>query len=75
MRTSGSKLNQLRNDSTDHSYAIFIMFKIMIIFNWNQNKVSWCIIENDYNFVQNENRVTVLLKLYKMGWHAFKMIE
>ena len=34
----------------------------MIIFKWNQNKVSWCIIENDHNFDQNENRVTVFLK-------------
>ena len=34
----------------------------MIIFNWNQNKVSWCIIENDHNFEQNEDLVTVFLK-------------
>ena len=39
----------------------------MIIFNWNQNKVSWCIIENDHDFERNEGCVTVFLK-----WTDFK---
>ena len=39
----------------------------MIIFNWKQNKVSWRIIENDHNFEQNEDHVTVFLK-----WTDFK---
>ena len=39
----------------------------MIIFNntyisWNQNKVGWCIIENDNNFERTEDRATVFLK-------------
>ena len=28
----------------------------------NQNKVSWCIIENDPNFERNEDRATVFIK-------------
>ena len=30
--------------------------------NWNQNKVSWCIIENDHNFERSEDRATLFLK-------------
>ena len=41
----------------------------MIIFNWNQNKVSWCISENDHNFEQNEDCVTVFLQ-----WTDFREI-
>ena len=43
--------------------------KFMIIFNWNRNKVSWCIIENDHSFEQNEDRVTVFLK-----WTGFNKV-
>ena len=46
----------------NHSCAILILFKIMIIFKWNQNKVSWCIIENFYSFEQNEDGITEFLK-------------
>ena len=28
----------------------------------NQNKVSWCYIENDHNFERNDDRATVFLK-------------
>ena len=32
--------------------------KLWSFFNWNQNKVSWCVIENDHNFEQDEDRVS-----------------
>ena len=51
------------------SCAILSSLKIMIIFNWNQNKVSWCIIGNDHNLEQNEDRETVFLK-----WTDFSRI-
>ena len=37
-------------------------FKVVVIFNTNQNKVSWCYIENYHNFERNEDRETVFLK-------------
>ena len=30
--------------------------------SWNQNKVNWCIIENDHNFERTEDPATVFLK-------------
>ena len=47
----------------EHSYAILIMFKIMIIFN-NSTSADFVLIsvENDHNFEQYEDRATVILK-------------
>ena len=38
--------------------------------SWNQNKVNWCIIENDHNFERNENPAIVFLK-----WTDFSSLE
>ena len=55
----------------EHSYAILILFKIMIIFNNTSADFVLISVENDHNFEQTEDRATVILKWTDFSSNTF----
>ena len=54
-------LMSVRKNTVAWSSVLSKLWSFSKAHQWNQNIVSWCIIENDHNFERTENVATVLL--------------